>query len=317
MPHPFVMVSVSCLAACFVACAAASPAGRASATAAVTPAANGATSEAVAREATVAVHVRAPLRARHDRSLAAKPSLEVVVTNRSAQVLDVSELELQLETSREGVALRCASEVRPPLDNTEPTTLAPGATFVFDRPLDCALPLVGAYSLRVAVSFGAGAFRTSRHVRAFNLTVTALPNVGPSEVVGMPGLWAAMGSTSTLPGGTGQEHGRTLLTLVNSTDRPIELPRMQLSLRVYRLGNPIACEDAPLVLKTPAVLAPSDAYSEPIEISCVGLADPGTYDIAARLVVPRGSEGDLEVALGRFRVEVVGDPALRIAPTGE
>ena len=205
-------------------------------------------------------------------------------------------------------------EVGAPLGEREPSTISPGASFTFERALDCALPLVGAYSVRVAVSFGKGAFRTPRDVQAFILTVTALPNVEPREIEGLPGLWAAMGLNSKLAGGAGRENGRTLLTIVNGTRKPIELPRMRLALRVYKVGNPIPCVDEPRDLKLPAVLGPGDAYNELVEVSCLGLAVPGTYDVAARLIVPRGSEGDREIALGRLRIDVLNDPTLFIPP---
>jgi hypothetical protein len=264
----------------------------------------------------VAIEVQAPLRARYDPSLggAAKPSLAVVVTNRSSLPLDVSDLRVHLEAMREGVSYHCEKEVGAPPGDREPSTLEPGGSHAFDRALDCALPLVGAYSVRVGVSFGHGAFRAPREVRAFGLTVTALPNVEPREIGGLPGLWAAMGSSNKLAGGTGRGFGRTLLTLVNASRRPIEVPPMLLSLRVYRVGNPIPCEDRPLALRTPPVLGPGDSYHESIEISCLGLSVPGTYDIAARLVVPRGSEDDRIIALGRFRLEVVTDPTLVTPP---
>lgn len=264
----------------------------------------------------VAVNVRAPLRARYDPTLAGaeKPSLAVVVTNRSAQPLDVSDLRVHLEATRESVSFRCANEVGAPLGEREPTTISPGESFVFDRALDCALPLVGAYSVRVAVSFGKGAFRTPRDVQAFTLTVTALPNVEPREIDGLPGLWAAMGSNSKLAGGVGRGNGRTLLTIVNGTRKPIELPPMRLALRVYKVGNPIPCLDEPRDLKLPAVLGPGEAFYDLVEVSCLGLAVPGTYDVAARLIVPRGAEGDREIALGRLRIDVLTDPTLFISP---
>jgi hypothetical protein len=259
--------------------------------------------------ADVTVALRAPMRARYvpGAALGERPSLGVVVTNRSALPLDVADLRVHLEAARGGVAFRCAEVVGPPPGEREPSTLAPFASFVFPRALDCALPLVGAYSVKVAVSFGTTDWRTPRDVRAFSLTVTALPNVGPREVLGIPGLWAAMGAEGMLAGGAGR--GRTLVTLVNATSRPIEVPRMQLELRTYRAGNAIPCEDQPIVLVTPAVLGAAEAFSEPIEVSCLGLSVPGTYEIAARLVVPRGTEGDREIALGRLRV-VVERPAL-------
>ena len=168
--------------------------------------------------------------------------------------------------------------------------------------------------MRVAVSFGRGPFRAPRDVRAFTLTVSALPKVEPHEIEGLPGLWASLGSSNKLAGGAGRGNGRTLLTLVNSSRKPIEVPRMRLALRVYKLGNPIPCEDQPLVLGAPAVLGPGDTYSEPVEVSCLGLSVAGTYDVVARLVVPRGTEGDLEIAIGRLRVDVVTDPTILIPP---
>jgi hypothetical protein len=265
-----------------------------------------------AGEVGVAVEVHAPVHALYDPSVggAVKPSLGVVVTNRSLRPLDVSDLRVYLEAARESVAFRCAKEVGAPLGAREPTTLAPGASFVFDRALDCALPLVGAYSVRVAVSFGRNAFQTPRDVHTFGLSVTALPKVEPREIDGLPGLWAAMGSSNKLAGGVGRGYGRTLLTIVNATRKPIEVPRMHLAVRVYRAGHPIPCEDRPILLRTPAVLGSGDAYHEPIEVSCLGLASEGTYEIAARLIVPRGAEGDREVALGRLRVDVVTDPTI-------
>ena len=63
------------------------------------------------------------------------------------------------------------------------------------------------------------------------------------------------------------------------------------------------------------MLAPGGEYNELVEVSCLGLSVPGTYDVAARLVVPRGSEGDREIMLGRLRIEVLTDPTLFIPPT--
>ena len=310
-----------CFVGLLASCGPSWPAGRATPTAALADRASAAPppqAEApLPSRVSVSVDVRAPLRARYDPTLggAARPSLAVVVTNRSTQPLDVSDLRVHLEAIRESVSFHCAKEVGAPFGEREPSTLAPGESFAFDRSLDCALPLVGAYSVRVAASFGKGPYRIARDVEAFTLTVTALPNIAPREVDGLPGLWAAMGSNGKLAGGVGRGNGHTLLTIVNATRKPIELPRMRLALRVYKVGNPIPCVDEPRDLALPAVLAPGDEYNELVEVSCVGLAVPGTYDVAATLVVPRGAEGDREIALGKLRVEVLTDPTLFIPPT--
>lgn len=310
------LVAFACLVA---SCTSSSPpAGRASATAAVATRSSAPAPPVppAARAVDVNVEVRAPLRARFDPSIgaAARPSLGVVVTNRTSAPVDVSDLRVHLEAAREGVEFRCAKEVGPQMGDREPSSLAPGESYVFDRDLDCALPLVGAYAVRVAVSFGEGPFRTPREVRAFTLTVTALPKVEPHEIEGLPGLWASIGSSNKIAGGAERTFGRTLLTIVNSTRKPIEVPRMRLALRVYRLGNPIPCEDKPITLGTPPVLGAGDTYSEPVEVSCLGLSVPGTYDVVAKLVVPRGSEGDREIALGKLRVDVVTDPTIVVPP---
>lgn len=313
------LVAVLPLALLAAGCAETAGSGRASSTATVAAASTIAPapprSPSAARETDVTVEVRAPVRARYEASVvgAAKPTLGVVVTNRSAQPIDVSDLLVHLEASRHGVEFRCARVVGAGPGDREPSMLEPGASFVFDRTLDCALPLVGAYAVRVGVSFGkgeTGPWSRPREVRAFTLSVSALPSIAPREVDGLPGLWAALGSSATLLGGTRGAHGRTVLAIVNATRHPIEPPHMHLVLRVYKQGNPTPCEDKPIAVALPDVLGPGDTHYEPVEISCLGLSVPGTYDIAARLVVPRGSEGDREIALGRLRVEVATDPSL-------
>jgi hypothetical protein len=64
------------------------------------------------------------------------------------------------------------------------------------------------------------------------------------------------------------------------------------------------------VLHAPPVLGPGAVHREPIEVSCLGLGVPGSYEIAARLIQPGGTEGDRETELGRLKVDVVIDPAL-------
>ncbi len=254
------------------------------------------------------------MRARFDSSVlaAAKPWLGVVVTNRSQVPVDVRDLRVHLEATRESASFRCSRVVGADKGEREPSVLQPGASFVFDRALDCALPLVGTYSVHVGVSFGSGEWSRPRDVRAFALTVTALPTIAPREVDGLPGLWASVGSSVMQQGASGS--GRTLLALVNATRSPIALPPMLLALRVYKLGSPIPCEDKPIALSLPAFLAAGQAHYEPIEVSCLGLTTPGTYDIVAQLLVPRDDGGTLDVSLGRLRVDVVTDPALVNVP---
>lgn len=261
----------------------------------------------------VAAELRSPSRVRWTATTLgpAKPTLAIVIANRGAAPLDVSDLHVHLEAVREGVSFRCAKEVGPPSSVREPQILAPGTTFAFERALDCALPLVGSYAVRVAVSFGRADWAAPREVRAFTIRVFSTPEVAPRNVDPIPGLWGAIGAGAVLFGDSGQGSGRIVVALVNGGRVPLELPRFRLALQVFRVGAPIPCEDEPTDLGAPAVLGAGASYREALEVSCLGLGAPGKYDVVARLQIGGGTDGRA-VELGRLRVEITGDPARRL-----
>lgn len=255
-----------------------------------------------------AVEIRAPVRARYVPHLLgpSRPTLGVAVTNRGGGPLDVSNLQVRLEAAREGVAFRCAEKVGAPGGVREPAMLAPGQTFTFERDLDCALPLEGTYAVRVAVSFGTGPWAAPRDVRTFTLSVASIKTEAPRAVEGVEGLWAALGASGVVEGPAGA-HGRIAVAIVNGGRVPLELPPLRLALRVTKRGTPIPCEDEPTALRSPRVLGAGGVYREPIEVSCIGLGHPGTYDVEARLLQP----GDRETQLGTLRIVVDDAPERR------
>jgi hypothetical protein len=255
----------------------------------------------------ISIELHAPQHAQWAPSTLApsKPTLGVVVANRGDLPLDVTGLRVHLEAVREGVSFRCAREVGAPPNAREPRVLAPGASFVFERELDCALPLVGSYAVRVAVSFGGGA---PHEVRAFTLRVFAPPHLEPRTLDAVPGVWGAIGASNVMLGESSGS-GRIVVALVNGARRPIELPPMRLALRTYRVGSPIPCEDEPIALDVPQVLAPGESFHQPVLVSCLGLGVEGSYDVAARLQV---GDGDVETELGRLRIEIATDPSRRV-----
>jgi hypothetical protein len=239
-----------------------------------------------------------------------KSTLGIGVANRASAPLDVSDLRVHLEAVREGVSFQCSKQVGAAQPTREPKVLGPGASFVFERTLDCALPLVGTYAVRVAVSFGRGEWARPHDVHAFTMRVFATPDVAPRSVDPLPGLWGAVGAGPVLFGDTGRGSGRIVVALVNGGRTPLELPRFRLALRVFRVGTLIPCEEEPMELKTPAVLAAGAAHDEPIEVSCLGLGVPGKYEVLARLQI--GSRADHpEIELGRLRIEISNDPTRR------
>jgi hypothetical protein len=261
----------------------------------------------------VSVDLHAPARVRWAPSTLAppQPTLGVVLTNRTASPVDVSDVRVRLEAVRAGVTFRCAREVGAPPGAHEPRVLAPGASFTFARALDCSLPLVGTYAVRVETSFGGGPWREAH---AFTLRVDAQPTAEPRPIAALPGVWGALGASSVAfgvsPDGDGAL-GRIVVAVVNGGRDPVELPPLRLALRVYRVGTPIPCVDEPTRLAAPPLLAPGASYREPIEVSCLGLSVPGRYDVAARVVV----DGIGETEIGRLRVEITNDPARRTPQT--
>ena len=265
--------------------------------------------------ARVTIELRAPRRARWLASTLspATPPLDVVVTNHSSAPVDVSNLEAHLEAVREGVAFRCANEVGPAPGVREPTTLDSGESFVFERAIDCMLPLTGRYDVKVSVSFGPGPSRVTYPVRALTLDVQAPAQADPEPVTSIPGLHAAIGSSPLLVGESGRGSGRIAVALVNASNRPIVLPKLRLALQVFRARSPIPCEDAPIELDVPRPLAPGQTHRVPVDVSCLGLDTPGQYEVVVRL---RIGEGNAETSeeLGRLAVEISDDPARRMPP---
>jgi hypothetical protein len=267
--------------------------------------------------ADVSIELRSPAQVRWLQTTLGptKPTLGVVVANRGASPLDVSDLRVHVEAVLDDVSFRCADEVGPTTNprEHEPRNLPPGGSFVFKRTLDCALPLVGNYAIRVAVAFGRGGTATVREVRSFGLRVFAAKEIEPRNIEPIPALWGALGATPIEEGRPGAA-GRLVVALVNGGRTPLELPRFRLAVRVYRLGAPLPCEDAPLELKTPAVLGAGKSYHEPIEVSCLGLGVAGKYEVVGRVRVgERDGDGPWETELGRLRVEISDDPS-RIVP---
>lgn len=259
--------------------------------------------------AQVIAEIRSPSRVRYDPTLltASRPAVRITVHNHGTSSMNVSDLRVRLEATRDGVPFRCANEVGPPARSRETQTLASGTSAVFERTLDCALPLVGTYSVRVVVAFGhASPWTDGMTVQTLELKVTAPTKGGPQAVQGVPGLWAAVGAGGIVSATSSDTAGKLVVALVNGGPTAIDLPPLRLALRVYRAGSSIPCEDEPIRISAPTSLAPGRTHVEVLQVSCLALGKPGHYDIAARLLVHGGSESEL--SLGRLHVEVSSDP---------
>lgn len=275
-------------------------------------------------ESPLVVELRAPRRARWVAATLGpmKPVLGVYVSNEGGADVDVSQLHVQLEAVREGVSFKCNADVGPSPNDREPAVLHPKSAFVFERALDCSLPLTGLYTVKVNVMFGREDKVVTRELRTFTLNVTAAEHVEPKPIEPLPGLWASIGGSNLMvgrslkrPGIAPDEgsSGRIAVALINGSNRSIEIASpIRLALRVYRAGSPIPCVDEPIDVKAPRVLGPGAEHRVPIPVSCLGLERPGRYEVAASLLV--GAVSDVkEVEIGRLAIEISTDPS-RSAP---
>lgn len=238
-----------------------------------------------------------------------RPQLRVVITNPSADELDVSNLRVALSVVRDGVPMACPDAGH--LERREQQTVAPGRTATFERTLDCPLPLVGNYDVNVAVAFGAGEHARPKPVRTMSLKVVSSPDVQPRALVSVPGLWANIGASNVAGRVASDAKGSLVVSIVNGTTHDVEVPPMQLALRVFRGENPFPCEDEPTRLQAPARLAAGHSYVESMPVSCVGLRDAGSYRVIGRLFVEvPGQTKPREEEIGKLFVEVSTNPTL-------
>jgi hypothetical protein len=259
----------------------------------------------------VTAEIRGPTRVRYEPALlgVTRPIMRITVRNRGSAPVDVQNLRARLVATRDGTPFRCAHEIGPPERSPETQVLSAGTSAVFERALDCALPLAGKYSVRVVVAFGhAAPWSEGAAVQTLELNVVAPANREPVPIQSIPGLWAAVGAGGVVSATSKDASGKLAIALVNGGATTIEIPPLRLALRVYRAGLSVPCEDEPIKLQTPASMAPGRTHVEVLQVSCLGLAKPGRYEVAARLLVAGGS-AESELELGRFRVEVSSDPA--------
>lgn len=269
----------------------------------------------VAPRDSISVELHAPRRVAWIASTLgpAKPMIDLVLTNHGDAPADIANVRAHVEATREGIAFRCEDSIGPAHGAHEPVVLMPGSSIEIERPLDCALPLAGRYTVRVSASFGKGAWHAPRPVKTFSLNVIAPEHLEPRPIPSLPGVWAAVGASRVLVGESGIGSGRIAISIVNGGASEREMPKMRLSLRVFRRPSPVPCEDGPIEIHLPKRLASGDAYREPIDVSCLGLGVVGHYEVVARLMVDLPDQV-VEQEVGRLRIDISDDPSRRMAP---
>lgn len=249
----------------------------------------------------VRIEVRSPERLPYTPSLlgTGPARVAIVIENRGAETLDVSNLALKLDAARAGLAVECLD--RPDArGSSDPSALRPGQSHTFERALDCRLPLAGRYDVAVAVAFGRD--RGWRVIRTYALEVVAPPELAP-RAIDDSGLYATIGAAPVAGSPTKQGHPRVAIALTNTGATPIELPALRVETRVRRKDTPWTCTSTATRLAAPAALAAGGIHREPFEVSCLGFDVEGAYDVEVVLLVG----ADRAVSLGHLRIDVQDD----------
>lgn len=260
------------------------------------------TTGASAAAGRVGVEVRAPSRLRYSPAVLGAPRapVEVVVTNRTSEDLDVTGLRLRFAAVREGVSFGCHPDGVASFSAREPRSLAPGATFTYQRWLDCELPLTGIYELRPAVTFGRAVAAIS--VAPLRVRVVA-PRTSDPEPIDDRGLFIAIGTSKFVASRPGRGNASAEVAVVNGSTRGLSTPRIRLLTRVRINGYPLTCESDSVAVDVPPVLASGAVYRERVDVPCVGLEHPGVYGIEVRALL----DETREVLFGTLRVEITRD----------
>jgi hypothetical protein len=256
--------------------------------------------------------VRGPSRATYVAEAlgAAAQSVSIQLMNTSGQSVNVGRLRVAFSATREGVPFQCKEHQGGRVKDREVSTLAPQQSFVFERDLDCAMPLPGTYEVRTYVALtDAAKGERGDFAGAFSLTVADSP-FAPRPYLPRPGLYAAMTGNRTtaplLPEAWSRGDYHVVLALVNGSTVPVAAGQARLAFSTYRKGSPLPCSGQTEKLDFPAELAPGSVHVTQAPVACAP-SEEGRYEIVGRLRFDEAGEG---VEVGRVAVKVTRDPLL-------
>jgi hypothetical protein len=236
------------------------------------------------------------------------------VTNVTAEARALEGLTVALTATREGVDFPC--RVARSGEGREPRVLAAGASYTFERDLSCMLPIQGLYAVSVYAALGRAPTPGAEadRVGSFPLRIDATQDNAPREVPGFPGLFAVMSGNPfarPLPRGAWEPGAyRVVVAFVNGARQGYEALEARIVFRVYKVGEPIPCQESPVALRLPPRLEPGGVHLERVPVTCV-IHAVGDYDVVGEVAVDHGTA---PLELGRFRIHVTDEPTLDALP---
>jgi hypothetical protein len=232
-------------------------------------------------------------------------SVSVQLTNAGTRSADISRFRVAFTASRDSVPFPCNQHVGDSV-KVRPASLGPGQSFVFERDLDCTMPLPGRYDVSVYVVVRDLAGARGDLAGQFAFDVLESPKE-PLPYLPRPGLYVRMtGARWSRPlsadaWARGDYH--VVLSLVNGSGRPVLVGPGQLSFTTYKEGSSLPCSGQAESIVLPDALAPGAVQVLQAPVTCAPSTE-GQYEIVGRLAL--GADESVEV--GRVALKVTRNP---------
>lgn len=253
------------------------------------------------------VAVRGPARAEWDPISLGVGGQQVAITlvNEGRAPAAVGDVRFAFSATREGVEVPCAEHVGGAPKERAPGELAPGAAHTWRVDLDCTMPMLGRYDVRVSVSVGGA---PPSDAGAFALDVAGAAGREPRAITGHDGLLAAVSGPILVP--PTQSYMATV-AVINRGPLVVPLGALRVVLRSKPDGKDLWCEGPPNELAAPEALGPGRMWFTRVPLAC-DLGANGVYAVTATLAFPAAPQ--LATEVGRMRVRVTDDPTAFMPP---
>jgi hypothetical protein len=244
--------------------------------------------------------------------------VSIRVDNVGGRLVPVKHLHASFAATRAGVSFACNRHVDAIDGAGEPTHLAPGQSFTFERLLDCSMPLPGPYEVNVWLHSsehdgeGPGAPVDGVFVGSFQVDVSAAGNA-PRRISLRDELYALMtGSPIAMPLPYDAWRGgsyKVAVALINGGARAVAIGQSTVAMSLLREGGTFACSAREQTLDEPRVLPAGSVHVVLVPVTCAP-EELGRYEVVARF-----TGGDVrEVDIGRFGLLVTGNPYFSFVP---
>lgn len=268
----------------------------------------------VASDPWLRLTLRAPGRARYSAgALRGEPTpVALAIENAGAHAAALGAVQLSFSAVRDGVPFPCGvfpDEAHPA---REPPSLAPGASFTFERRIDCALSLPGTYTVTVLLHAASEGARAAHAIGSFPLVVEGDHGL-PQPYPGRPGLFVVLtGPNATepwQPDDPAHNAYRVVVAAINGGPAPVDVGPADIAFAFFPQGTTVASSGQTEVVALPNRVEPGTVAVTRVTLKSAP-ADSGLFDVVGRLKL-QAAEADVEI--GRFVLEVAHDP-LRYTP---